>query len=530
MKKLFFINLIMALLMIVLLSVNVGSDLSGFDLPGSDRPGAHAISGDYYVSADGSDRNPGTEEKPWKTIQKSAESAAPGSTVYIKGGTYYERIDIKVSGTSADEPVTFRNYENDQVIIDGSGTSASTQGDMIRISNQSFVRLIGLEVANNTSEDEDNFVTGIGIWGKGEGIEIRDCRIHEIRYMGSVNSSGKAEDAGARAIAVYGRDGSKPISGIVIDGNEIWDISCGAGEAVTVSGNVDGFQFTNNYVHDNDNDGLVLVGDGRFKGKAVCTPAAKNRARNGFVGNNKMERNSRGGNPGYPDNDFNAGGIYANGAADVTIAYNTCTENDLGIKVGSEVSEKVCQGITVRDNLIYDNLSSGIRAGGSDMYRGWASNCKFLNNTLYHNDTEKSGRGEINLWKSRDLFFSSNIVYTGSQNLTVVKSLGPEYVYNISLNNNIYYGSGGSRGLRFKGPDTGSVGLNMWIQKTKQDSNSRIADPRFANAAKGDFRLLGNSPAIDFGDPAYVPAEDEADFAGSARVNGRAVDCGAYEF
>nr|HML37184.1 right-handed parallel beta-helix repeat-containing protein [Bacillota bacterium] len=426
-------------------------------------------------------------------------------------------------------PVTFRNYENDQVIIDGSGTSTSDQGDVIRISNQSFVRLMGLEIANNTSKAKDGFITGIGIWGKGEGIEILDCKIHEIRYSGGTDSSDESEGAGARAIAVYGMDGSEPISGLVIDGNEIWDVSCGAGEAVTVSGNVDGFEFTNNYVHDTDSDGLVLVGDGKLKGKAVCTPAAQNRARNGFVGYNKMERNSRRGNPDYPGNWFNAGGIYANGAENVTIAYNTCRENDLGIKVGSEAREKVCQGITVRDNLIYGNLSSGILAGGNDMNRGWASNCKFLNNTLYNNDTEKSGSGEINLLKSRGIFFSSNIVYTGPQNLTVVKSLGPEYAYDILFNNNIYYGPGGSRSLRFTGPDTGSVGLNMWIHKTKQDSSSKVANPRFADAPKGDFNLLGNSPAIDFGDRAYVPAEGEKDFGGNPRVNGRAVDCGAYE-
>jgi pectin methylesterase-like acyl-CoA thioesterase len=97
MRKMFIINLIMALFMILLLSVNTG-------MP--DAP--VAVSGDFYVSPDGSDKNPGTEEKPWKTSQKAADSVASGSTVHIMAGTYYERVNINVSGASSQEPIVFR--------------------------------------------------------------------------------------------------------------------------------------------------------------------------------------------------------------------------------------------------------------------------------------------------------------------------------------------------------------------------------------------------------------------------------------
>ncbi len=497
MRKMFFINLFMALFIIFALSVN------------SDIPVNAAVSDRYYVSPDGSDSNRGTEKQPWRSIQKAAESAAPGSTVQIKAGTYYERINIKVSGTSAEKPIIFRNYNNDKVIIDGSKSSASAQEDLIHISNQSFVKLIGLEIVNNTNKDKDYFVTGIGVWGKGEGIEIRNCKIHHIWYTGS------SGDTGAQAIAVYGRDDNEPITGLVIEGNEIWDIKCGASEAVALNGNVDGFEFTNNYVHDTNNIGLALIGD----------------ARNGFVGQNKMERNSCEANPSYPKDDYSAGGIYADGAKDTTIAYNICTGNDIGIEVGNEARDKVSKGIIVRDNLIYGNNACGIQVGGYDINRGWAADCQFLNNTLYNNDTKNQGRGEINIAKCHDLLFSSNIVYTGAQNLAVTtEGFGDKYIYNINFNHNIYYGPGGSRGLRFIGVDTGRVGLNMWKSKTMQDGSSRIADPKFVDAAKGDFRLLQYSPAIDFGNPAYIDLEKEKDFGGSLRINGKAIDCGAYEF
>ncbi len=513
MKKAFFTNLFLAILIIFSFSVNNGTSVT---VPASDR---------YFVSPDGSDSGPGTEDKPWRTIQKAAESAVPGSTVYIKAGTYNERVNVKVSGKSAEKPIVFTNYQSDKVIIDGSDSSPKEQEALIHIGNQSFVHIVGLEITNNRNNDKDYFVTGIGVWGEGEGIQIRDCKIHHIWYTGS------DQDTGAQAVAVYGRNGDNPIRGLVIDGNEIWDIKCGTSEAVALNGNVEDFRFTNNYVHDNNNIGLALIGDEMFGNEPVCPVEAVNRARNGFVGYNRMERNSCAENPCYPRNDNSAGGIYADGAKDVTIAYNRCSENDIGIEVASEAREKICSRITVRDNLIYGNNACGIQVGGYDIYRGWAVDCRFLTNTLYNNDTLKQGRGEINIAKSHGLLFHSNIIYTGPQNLAVTtEDFGEKYIYNNTFHHNLYYGPGGSRGLRFKGVKTGFVGLNMWRQKTGQDGNSIIADPKFTDAAQGDFRLLSYSPAIDSGDPAYISEDGVTDFAGEPRIRGRAVDCGAYEF
>ena len=49
----------------------------------------------YYVDQnhpDASDDNPGTEDLPWLTIQKAADSVWAGDTVVVKSGTYPERI------------------------------------------------------------------------------------------------------------------------------------------------------------------------------------------------------------------------------------------------------------------------------------------------------------------------------------------------------------------------------------------------------------------------------------------------------
>ena len=75
----------------------------------------------YYVSPTGSDQNPGTISLPWKTIQKAANSAVPGSTIYIRGGTYNERVNLINRRNTSGAYITIINYPGESVILDGTG-------------------------------------------------------------------------------------------------------------------------------------------------------------------------------------------------------------------------------------------------------------------------------------------------------------------------------------------------------------------------------------------------------------------------
>jgi hypothetical protein len=46
----------------------------------------------YYVSKEGIDSNPGTQEKPFFTLQKAAEVAKAGDTCTVREGIYRETI------------------------------------------------------------------------------------------------------------------------------------------------------------------------------------------------------------------------------------------------------------------------------------------------------------------------------------------------------------------------------------------------------------------------------------------------------
>ena len=76
----------------------------------------------YYVDQNhpkASDKNPGTQELPWKTILKSAGTMVAGDTVYVKNGTYRECIRPKNSGLPG-KPITYAAFKGHAPVIKGS--------------------------------------------------------------------------------------------------------------------------------------------------------------------------------------------------------------------------------------------------------------------------------------------------------------------------------------------------------------------------------------------------------------------------
>lgn len=83
----------------------------------------------YYVAGNdpnASDSNPGTEARPFKTIQKACDIVNPGDTVYIKAATYprpsgRSRVIELQRGGASGAPITFTAFGDGPVILDNQG-------------------------------------------------------------------------------------------------------------------------------------------------------------------------------------------------------------------------------------------------------------------------------------------------------------------------------------------------------------------------------------------------------------------------
>ena len=73
-----------------------------------------------YVSTSGSDANPGTSDRPFRTINKAAQVATAGDVVTIRNGTYNENVTVRNSGTSSAR-IVFQAASRGGVILTGPG-------------------------------------------------------------------------------------------------------------------------------------------------------------------------------------------------------------------------------------------------------------------------------------------------------------------------------------------------------------------------------------------------------------------------
>lgn len=196
-------------------------------------------------------------------------------------------------------------------------------------------------------------------------------------------------------LSVLGSD-KDAMMDITIDGNEVYDCTPGWSEAVTVNGYIDGFNIVNNLIHDNRNIGIVAAGNYPWvidPSNGFSTPATQNYARNGTISGNTL---------------YNclspyaaSSGIYLDGSRNVLVERNQVYKNHVGISIGNETPNSHSGGHIIRNNIVYDNIWTGMVLG-SNGYNAWVENVKVLNNTFYRNNTraatlltKKDGNGQV---------------------------------------------------------------------------------------------------------------------------------------
>ena len=169
------------------------------------------LSSQYYVGPNGSDSNPGTQSRPWKTIQKAANVMVGGDTVIVQAGSYAERVKVTRSG-SAGLPITFQ------------ASGEVTMRGFTVIAN--YISIEGFEITNTPDNDTD----GRGIYVEGSYCDLENNYIHYATRGGILLYVEPGNNAQTRNCTVKNnrlyRNSQNGIEVMgqdhLIEGNEIW--------------------------------------------------------------------------------------------------------------------------------------------------------------------------------------------------------------------------------------------------------------------------------------------------------------------
>jgi len=144
----------------------------------------------YYVAKTGNNSNPGTETRPWLTLQNAADTMVAGDTVYVKQETY-SGFMVSRSGT-ADNYISYLAYPGDTPII----------GQIYFGDGASYNRFYGFEITNPSGggvqmnhNNDHNIVSnchihhcnpggsvGVDLSGGSDFNIVEDCIIHDCYY------------------------------------------------------------------------------------------------------------------------------------------------------------------------------------------------------------------------------------------------------------------------------------------------------------------------------------------------------------
>lgn len=381
------------------------------------RTGSTGHPSTLVVAATGDDSAAGTVHAPLATLQAAVRRLPTGGTVEVRGGRYYQRLDL----TDA-RRITVRPYGREHVVLDGSRFTP-TQGfsAMVTVKDASQVLVGGLDITGYRSSAIGATPVGIYVHGHDDHVTLVGDHVHD---MGNDNATEGSYDFGAHGIAAYGDDPSQPITNLAITGNEVDHLVLGASESVVVNGNVDGWSIDRNSIHDDNNIGVDAIGfEPTLPGKDRYT--LLNRARNGVIAENSVARIRSQGNPTYyADGGYCdcADGIYVDGGTHIDVRGNTVASNDIGVEIAAENARGAADHVRVRDNTIRGSLYVGIATGGycdgSDdcggVTTGQSFDNAFTGNVLAGNNTLEDGSPEVlvQYYTHDDLFSRNRITAT----------------------------------------------------------------------------------------------------------------------
>lgn len=401
----------------------------------------------YYVSKSGKDSWKGTEKKPFKTIRYALTKLKKGDTLYIKGGTYKEEIDIKseVAGSS-NNYITIANAPGERVILDGTGMDAPK---LLDIKGASYLKIQGIEIRNAVGK----YACGVRIGEGSHHIILCNLVVHDVKVSNQSDVVGSCN-----GIVAFGDSAKKSIHDLLFYGNKVYDCETGWAEAMTVTGNVRNANVISNTISNTGNIGIDFAGNYGY-----CSDPAKDFPVNGLIYGNKVS---------YCKSKYaRAYGIYVDGGQKITIAKNTVEKCTGGIEIGAEQKapkdKYATSDITVKENMVIDNLEKGITVGGYQTGLGWVKRVCVKDNICKNT----GNHAILTLSKCSDVEITGNVFYNSSGDAAVVYSgMSNKYTKNIKFKDNTFYNGHSKDNTYFKYLGKKYKSFEKWLTVVGKDA------------------------------------------------------------
>lgn len=453
-------------------------------LSGCSTASAATTGASYYVSPSGLDTNPCTLALPCKTFQKVTGLVVAGDTVYLRGGTYTQRLMITKSGV-AGAFITFQAYPGETPVIDGNTFTATSSGGMIDIRNSGYIRIDGISVINAPQ------------------AAILANTANHIQIVNNKTNAAKASSG----IGVWWSDQVLVSNNKVANSHVLSIADGGHEESISIAGTTN-FEVSYNEIY-RDSAYPAQFGD--------LAIDCKDGSRFGTVHHNYIHDYL---------SDTGAGGIYVDAwehlTGNIDIYSNYLKNSSVGIDISSERGGTT-ENVRIFNNVIYNMNASGItitqRPPPYDY--GIRRNIEIYNNTIYKVRFNGGAGIYITAKDISNIVVRNNVVYMNNYNGSITAASSALLPY-IKANNNLVYG-----------PKYCSQAYPNCVEISNNPAGypdiygNVTADPMFINLTTPDLHLQSTSPAINFG---VLVSWITTDFDGKTRPQGSAFDAGAYEY
>ena len=441
----------------------------------------------YYVAPDGMDSNTGTIWFPFRTIQHCLDVVQSGDTCLIRGGTYYESLVLRRSG-SVTARITIKNYNGESVSVNSGGSRTLTVSGRLgyyTIEGLSFLTSGSGEQADGNVDLKGNVWAGeTAKEGGNDGFVLRDCYVQgTIKFYGHHNLVEGCEVDGMNkkwATGIYDHFG--PSHHNTYRNNVIHGFS---GRGIWSMSYTENILVENNRVFDCSTMGIDLDG-------------ASHAVRNSIVKGNEIA------------NIIGAQGV----GILLENAFDCVIEGNLIHDVGHE-------GIQIF------NYGQGCGHWADNEYRDDHTNTVLKNNIIYN--VYGGDKGGINAYSVRGIYVYGNTIHNARGGGILLNQHCGWQCQDWIIENNIF--TDNDQTIKIYGGTSGlDISHNLYYPASSVSnpgSNSIFSDPQFVNAQNHDFHLQSISPAKDAGATISYLTDD---FDGNLRPQGAGFDIGAYEF